>query len=52
MVECQQLLRAKKEFTATRKQGGRVKSAVLGKSFRLVQTEDDDGKPEFTLEVR
>jgi Uma2 family endonuclease len=44
--------RAKKEFTATRKQGGWVKSVVLGKSFRLVQNEDDGGKPEFTLEIR
>jgi Uma2 family endonuclease len=44
--------RGKKEFVATRKQSGWVKSAVLGKSFRLVQVEDDGGKPEFTLEVR
>lgn len=44
--------RGKKEFVAARKSGGWVKSAVLGKSFRLVQSEDDDGKPEFTLEVR
>lgn len=44
--------RGKKEFAATRKQGGWVKSAILERSFRLVQSEDDDGKPEFTLEVR
>lgn len=44
--------RAKKEFTAARKQGGWVKSAVLGKSFRLTRTEDDDGQPEYTLEMR
>jgi Uma2 family endonuclease len=44
--------RGKKEFVATRKPGGWVKSAVLGKSFRLVQSEDGGGKPEFTLEVR
>jgi Uma2 family endonuclease len=44
--------RGKKEFAATRKSGGWVKSAVLGKSFRLVQSEDAEGKPEFTLEVR
>jgi Uma2 family endonuclease len=44
--------RAKKEYTATRKQGGWVKSGVLGKSFRLTRTEDQGGKPEFTLEVR
>lgn len=44
--------RGKKEFAATRKSGGWVKSAVLGKSFRLTQTEGEDGNPEFTLEVR
>jgi Uma2 family endonuclease len=44
--------RGKKEYTATRKSGGWVKSAVLGKSFRLTQTEDEDGEPVFTLEVR
>jgi Uma2 family endonuclease len=44
--------RAKNGFTATRKQAGWVKSAVLGKSFKLLQTEDATGKPEFTLEVR
>jgi Uma2 family endonuclease len=44
--------RGKKEYTATRKNDGWVKSAVLAKSFRLTQTDDEDGKPEFTLEVR
>ena len=44
--------RGKKEFTAVRKSGGWVKSAVLGKSFRLTQSEGADGNPEFTLEVR
>ncbi len=44
--------RGKKEFAATRKQAGWVKSAVLGKTFRLVHSDDDAGKPEFTLEVR
>jgi len=44
--------RGKKEFSATRKQGGWVRSGVLERSFRLVQAEDGDGKPEFTLEVR
>jgi Uma2 family endonuclease len=44
--------RGKKEYAATRKSGGWVRSAVLGKSFRLTQTEDDEGEPEFTLEVR
>lgn len=44
--------RGKKEYTAVRKAGGWVKSAVLGKSFRLTQVEDADGEPEFTLAVR
>jgi Uma2 family endonuclease len=44
--------RGKNGFTATRKQAGWLKSAVPGKSFKLVQTEDDTGKPEFTLDVR
>ncbi|WP_439623655.1 Uma2 family endonuclease [Gemmata sp.] len=42
--------RSKKEFTAARKQGGWVKSAVLERSFRLVLA--DGERPEFTLEVR
>lgn len=44
--------RGKKEFAAVRKAAGWVKSAVLGKSFRLTQAEGEDGNPEFTLEVR
>jgi hypothetical protein len=44
--------RGKKEFAAVRKSSGWVKSAVLGKSFRLTQSEGEDGNPEFTLEVR
>ena len=44
--------RGKKAFTANRKVDGWVKSGVLGKSFRLTQSEDEDGDPEFTLEVR
>lgn len=44
--------RGKKEFSAARKLDGWVRSAVLGKSFRLVQSEDGPGKPEFALEVR
>lgn len=44
--------RGKKEFTPARKSGGWVKSAVLERSFRLTQGEDDDGRPEFTLDVR
>jgi Uma2 family endonuclease len=44
--------RGKKEFTASRKTEGWVKSGVLGKSFRLRQSEDEDGNPEFELKVR
>jgi len=44
--------RNKKEFHESRKQQGWVKSGVLGKTFRLVQTEDAGGDPEYTLEVR
>lgn len=41
----------KKEYTAAQKSGGWVKSAVLGKSFRLVR-QVKHGYPRFTLEVR
>jgi Uma2 family endonuclease len=44
--------RGKKEYATTRKQAGWVKSAVLGKAFRIRHAEDADGRPEFTLEVR
>jgi Uma2 family endonuclease len=44
--------RGKKEFATVRKSGGWVKSAVLGKSFRLTQSEGTDGNPEYTFEVR
>jgi len=44
--------RGKKEFAATRKQSGWVKSAVLGKAFRLVQSDDENAKPDFKLEVK
>lgn len=44
--------RGKKEFVAVKKPGGWVKSAVLGKSFRLTQAEGEDGNPDFTLNVR
>jgi Uma2 family endonuclease len=44
--------RGKKEFVATRKQNGSVKSSILGKVFRLVRSENASGNPEFTLEVR
>ena len=42
-----------KGYVATRKQaGGWVKSNVFGKSFRLTQELDEQGNPEYTLEVR
>jgi Uma2 family endonuclease len=39
-------------YTPVRKQGGWVKSAVFGKSFRLLRQHDEDGLLEYTLEVR
>ena len=44
--------RNKKEFVETRKQHGWVKSGVLLKAFRLVQSEDANGNPDYTLEIR
>jgi Uma2 family endonuclease len=41
-----------KDFVAVRKQGGWLKSEVLGKSFRLTQHADPLGHPAYTLEVR
>jgi hypothetical protein len=41
-----------KGYVATRKQGGWLKSAVFGKLFRLTQSKDALGDPEFTLAVR
>jgi Uma2 family endonuclease len=41
-----------KGYIATRKQGGWVKSAVFGKSFRLTQSADALGHPDYTLVVR
>ncbi len=41
-----------KGYVAIRKQGGWLKSAVFGKSFRLLQQTDRFGHPTFTLEVR
>lgn len=41
-----------KGYVAIRKQGGWLKSAVFGKSFKLVRGIDALGHPEFTLEVR
>ena len=39
-------------YAETRKVAGWQKSAVLGKSFRLVRGSDPLGDPEFTLEVK
>lgn len=39
-------------YSATRKQGGWIKSAVFGKSFRLTQEQNALGHPEYTLAVR
>ncbi len=44
--------RSAKGYVAGRKQAGWLKSAVFGKSFRLVQSVDKRGDPVFTLEVR
>jgi Uma2 family endonuclease len=46
------LRRTAKGFAATRKQGGWMKSAVFGKSFRLTQQTNALGHPEYTLAVR
>lgn len=46
------LRRTAKGYAAARKQDGWVKSAVLARSFRLVQTTSARGRPEYTLEVR
>ncbi len=39
-------------YTVVRKQDGWVKSQVFGKAFRLTQSTDALGHPEYTLEVR
>ena len=44
--------RGPKEYTAARKSDGWVKSAVLGKQFRLTRKEGSHGYPRFKLEVR
>lgn len=46
------LRRKPREFVAVRKVGGWVKSAVLGKSFRLSRSEGRHGFPRYELEVR
>jgi len=44
--------RGAKKYTATKKQGGWLKSVVFGKSFRLLRETEADGNPTFTLEVK
>jgi Uma2 family endonuclease len=39
-------------YVAVRKQDGWVKSPVFGRAFRLTQTRDAVGHPEYSLEVR
>ncbi|MCI0463367.1 MAG: Uma2 family endonuclease [Gemmataceae bacterium] len=39
-------------YTRVRPQGGWLKSAVFGKAFRLTRQDDEQGNPEYTLEVR
>jgi Uma2 family endonuclease len=39
-------------YIATRKTGGWIKSAVLGKSFRLTEEINGLGHPDYTLEMR
>lgn len=46
------LRRTTRGFTATRVQDGWMKSQVFGKSFRLVRSSSERGRPEFTLEVQ
>jgi Uma2 family endonuclease len=41
-----------KGYSAARKQGGWIKSALFGKYFRLVRARDHRGDPEFRLEVK
>jgi Uma2 family endonuclease len=44
--------RGSRGYTTTRKQQGWVKSAVFGKSFRLIVHAGPRGHPDYTLEVR
>jgi hypothetical protein len=39
-------------YVSVRKQDGWVKSQVFGRSFRLTQTQNSLGHPEFTLAVQ
>jgi Uma2 family endonuclease len=51
-VKFQLLRHGSRGYVAVRKQDGWVKSPVFGKSFRLTQTRNDLGHPEFTLAVQ
>jgi Uma2 family endonuclease len=44
--------RSTRGYTSTRKSGGWIKSAVLGKSFRLTAETNGMGHPDYTLDVR
>jgi Uma2 family endonuclease len=46
------LKHARQGYVATRKQGGWVKSGILGHAFRLACRSDAVGNPEYTLAVR
>lgn len=46
------LRRRRDRYVATRKQSGWLRSAVLGKSFRLSSRPDELGHPDYTLSVR
>ncbi|MCC6419213.1 MAG: Uma2 family endonuclease [Gemmataceae bacterium] len=41
-----------KGYVATRRQGGWLRSAVFGRSFRLTRQDDPLGNPEYSLEIR
>lgn len=51
-LEFEILKHGRQGYGATRKQAGWVKSAVLGRSFRLTSRPDPIGNPEFTLAAR
>jgi Uma2 family endonuclease len=51
-LEFQIYKRGPNRYAANRKQNGWLKSAVFGKSFRLLRDVDEAGNPEFTLEVK
>lgn len=46
------LRHTEKGYVGVRKQGGWLRSTVLGRSFRLIAGTDDRGDPEFTLAER